>query len=159
MKNYVNEEIELNGCPGCAYVNHEFELPCGMAYENERFILSQDWEIPIEGFFIVSIKRHVERITELTEDERNELFNIAVKTIDILKSNSVCDEFDIILEDKNDNHLHLWILPIYDWMSNLAGKDMNNIGTVIEYAKDNFSNEEVYKKINSITKLVRENFK
>ena len=159
MRNYVNEKIEFNGCPGCAYANHEFEIPCGIAYENERFILSQDWEIPIEGFFIVSIKRHAERITELTEDERNELFNIAVKTIDILKSNNVCDEFDIILEDKNDNHLHLWILPIYDWMSNLAGKDMNNIGTVIEYAKDNFSNEEVYKKINSITKLVRENFK
>ena len=36
MKNYKNEEIVFNGCPGCAYANHEFTLPCGMAYENER---------------------------------------------------------------------------------------------------------------------------
>ena len=159
MINYVNKEIIYNGCPGCAYARHEFELPCGIAYEDERFILSQDWEIPIEGFFIVSLKRHVERISDLTEDERNELFNIAVKTIGILKTNNVCDEFDIFLEDKNDNHLHLWVLPIYDWMSNLAGKDMNNLGTVIDYAKENFSNEETYERIKNITELVKNNYK
>ena len=56
MKNYANEEISYNGCPGCAYAKHEFELPCGMAYENNNFTMSQDWELPIEGFYIVSPK-------------------------------------------------------------------------------------------------------
>ena len=40
MKNYANEEISYRGCPGCAYAKHEFELPCGMAYENDNFTLS-----------------------------------------------------------------------------------------------------------------------
>ena len=44
MKNYANEMITFNGCPGCAYANHEFSLPCGMAYENDKWTLSQDWE-------------------------------------------------------------------------------------------------------------------
>ena len=42
MKSYANEEITFNGCLGCAYAKHEFELPCGIAYENENFTLSQD---------------------------------------------------------------------------------------------------------------------
>jgi len=159
MKNYVNEEIKFNGCPGCAYVNHEFELPCGMAYENERFTLSQDWEFPIEGFFIVSIKRHVERIADLTEDERNEMFSIAIKTIKILKANNICEQFEIIFYEKDDTHIHAWIMPRHEWMRELVGNITGNIGTILKYAKDNFSNEVVYEKINSITKLVRENFK
>lgn len=43
MISYNNKEIVFNGCPGCAYGKHEFELDCGMAYENERFTMSQDW--------------------------------------------------------------------------------------------------------------------
>lgn len=33
MINYANENVNFKGCPGCAYANHEFDLPCGMAYE------------------------------------------------------------------------------------------------------------------------------
>lgn len=50
MISYENKEIEIKGCPGCAYAKHQFDVPCGIAYENERFILSQDWEVPILGF-------------------------------------------------------------------------------------------------------------
>ena len=69
MINYANEKIEFNGCPGCAYAKHEFELPCGMEYENENFVLSQDWELPIPGFFIVSPKRCIDRFEELSTEE------------------------------------------------------------------------------------------
>ena len=48
MINYANQEVHVTGCPGCAYARHEFELPCGMAFENDRFTLSQDWELPIQ---------------------------------------------------------------------------------------------------------------
>ena len=50
MLNYANERIEFVGCLACAYAKHEFELPCGMAYEDALFTLSQDWELPIQGF-------------------------------------------------------------------------------------------------------------
>ena len=159
MISYNEKEIMFKGCPGCAYANHEFELPCGLAYENERFTLSQDWEFPIEGFFIVSIKRHIERIVDLTEDERNEMFGLAVKTIRILRANNICDEFEVIFYEKKDTHLHAWIMPRHKWMAELVGNITGNIGTILEYAKKNFSNQEVYDKIESITKIVKENFK
>ena len=91
MISYNNKEIIFKGCPGCAYGKHEFNLECGMAYENDRFTLSQDWELPIQGFFIVSPKRHIEKLCELTKDERNEMFEIVDKTVKILRDNKICE--------------------------------------------------------------------
>ncbi len=158
MKSYANEEITFNGCPGCAYAKHEFELPCGMAYENENFILSQDWELPIEGFLIVSPKRHIEKLSELTDDERNEMFDIVNKTIKILRDNNICERFEIIFEEKENRHLHVWIMPRHKWMTELVNDIIENIGTILEYAKTNFRREEVYEKIKKITKIINEIF-
>ena len=58
-----------------------------------RFTLSQDWELPIKGFFIVSPKRHIEKLSELTAEERNEMFYIVDKTVKILRDNNICDRF------------------------------------------------------------------
>ena len=66
MENYANQLIEFDGCPGCAYANHEFSLPCGMAYENERFNMSQDWELPIPGFMVLSPIKCVDKFSLLT---------------------------------------------------------------------------------------------
>ena len=158
MISYANEEIKYSGCPGCAYAKHEFALPCGMAYENESFTLSQDWELPIEGFFIVSPKRHVEKLSELTDNERNEMFDIVNKTIKILRENSICDRFDIIFEEKENRHFHIWLMPRHTWMKDLVDDIIENVGTVLEYAKKNFRSKAVYDRINDITKIVKENF-
>lgn len=69
MINYQNQKVEANGCLGCSYANHEFSLPCGMAYEDENFTLSQDWEVPIPGFLIISPKKHIETFMEMTKYE------------------------------------------------------------------------------------------
>ena len=158
MISYANEEIKFSGCPGCAYAKHEFELPCGMAYENENFTLSQDWELPIDGFLIVSPKRHIEKLSELTDEERNEMFDIVNKTIKILRDNNVCDRFEIIFEEKENRHLHVWIMPRHQWMSELVDDIIDHVGTILDYAKNNFKSEEVYEKINKITKIVKDNF-
>ena len=159
MKNYANEEINYSGCPGCAYANHEFSIPCGMAFEDESFTLSQDWELPIEGFFIASPKRHIEKLVELTDEERNEMFDIVNKTIKVLRDNNVCDRFDIIFEEKENRHLHVWIMPRHKWMMDLVDDIIDNVGTVLEYAKNNFRTPEVYERINEVSKIVEYNFK
>jgi diadenosine tetraphosphate (Ap4A) HIT family hydrolase len=158
MKIYTNDEIHFNGCPGCAYAKHEFELPCGLAYENDNFVLSQDWELPIDGFLIVSPKRHIEQLSELTDNERNEMFGIVNKTIKILRENNVCDRFEIIIEEKENRHLHVWIMPRHEWMIELVDSIIDNIGVILEYAKTNFRNKDVYEKINNTIKIVKENF-
>lgn len=158
MINYANEKIEFNGCPGCAYANHEFFLPCGMVYENDRFTLSQDWELPIKGFMIVSPKRCIEKFSELTVDERNEMFFLVDKTIKILRENNICDRFDVIFEEKENRHLHVWIMPRHKWMTELVDDIIDNVGVILKYAKDNFRNEETYKAIEDITNVLKNEF-
>lgn len=157
MVNYANEKIEFNGCPGCAYGKHEFELPCGMAYENENFTLSQDWELPIEGFMVVSPKRCIEKFANLTEKERIEIFDITNKTIEILRENKICDRFNIVFEEKENRHFHIWIMPRHKWMEELVGDIVDNIGIIFEYAKENFRNEVTYENIKKITNIIKNN--
>ena len=45
-----------------------------MIYENDNFTLSQDRELPIIGFFVISPKKHIENFNELSSEERNEMF-------------------------------------------------------------------------------------
>ena len=158
MISYNNKEIVYKGCPGCAYGKHEFELDCGMAYENERFTMSQDWELPIKGFFIVSPKRHIEKLCELTEEERNEMFSIVNKTSSILREKNICDSFEYVFEEKEKRHLHVWILPRYNWMSDICEDVIDNIGLIFEYAKNNFRENNNYVEIKKITEIVKEEF-
>lgn len=158
MISYANENIEFNGCPACAYANHEFSLPCGMAYENDKFTLSQDWELPIQGFFVVSPKKCVEKFEELETDEKIEMFDIVDKTIKILRKNNICDRFDVIFEEKENRHLHVWVMPRYEWMSELVGDIIDNVGQVFEYAKTNMRTTENYEKIKEITNIVKRAF-
>ena len=130
----------------------------GMAYENDRFTLSQDWELPIQGFFIVSPKRHIEKLCELTKDERNEMFEIVDKTVKILRDNKICERFDYIFEEKENRHLHVWILPRYNWMNKIVNDIIDNIGIILEYAKTNFRNDENYEEIKRISDIVKNNF-
>ena len=158
MMDYENKEIKFKGCPGCAYANHEFNLPCGIAYENEKFTLSQDWELPILGFFIVSPKKHIEKLEELTKEERNEMFDIVDKTIKILRRNNICDRFDIIFEEKENRHMHVWIMPRHNWMIEICNDIIDNIGYVSDYAKQNFRTTDIYEEIKNITLLVKNEF-
>lgn len=158
MISYCGEEINFNGCPGCAYAKHEFELPCGMVYENENFTISQDWELPIQGFMIVSPRRCVDKFSDLSQDEKNEMFSLVDKTIKILRQENICDRFDVIFEEKENRHLHVWIMPRYKWMEDLVGNIIGNIGTVFTYAKENFRNEETYIRIKKISNTLKNNF-
>ena len=159
MINYALEEIKFDGCPGCSYARGEFSLPCGMAYENERFTLSQDWELPIVGFFVVSPKRCVECFSDLTSDEQHEMFDIVDKTINLLRENNICDRFNVLFEEKEKRHLHVWIMPRHKWMKDNVGGITGCIDGVFKYAKENFRNEKVYEKINEVSEIVRHAFK
>ena len=156
MINYANELVKYEGCPGCAYAKHEFKLPCGMAYEDELFTLSQDWELPIEGFMVLSPKRCIEYFSELTDEERIKSFELVNKTINILKENNVCDRFNVIFEEKEGRHFHIWIMPRHKWMSDMFEDITDNIGEIFAYAKSNYRDQSIYNKIKEITKIVKD---
>ena len=86
------------------------------------------------------------------------MFYIVDKTVKILRDNNICDRFDYIFEERKNRHLHVWILPRYNWMNEIADHIIDNIGTIFKYAKENFRNDENYRKIKEITDIVKINF-
>ena len=152
---YDNKETFFNNCPACDYANHEYEISCGMAYENNLFTLSQDWELPIAGFMVISPKKHIENFNELTKLERDEMFDIVNKTINILKQNKVCDRFNVLWEEKEGRHFHAWIVPRYKWMSEKFGNITKNLNSIFNYALNNLKTEENFIEISRVNNLVK----
>lgn len=160
MINYAGEKIEFSGCPSCAFFKGDFNLPCGTAFKNEKFTLSQDWELPIPGFFVVSpTQKHIEELNELDDDSRNDMFRLVNKTIEVLKQNNVCDRFNIIMEEKPGVHFHIWIMPRHKWMEERFGKITYNIEKIFTFAKNNLKTKENLEKIKEISDILKNELK
>lgn len=156
MVDYAGNEIkEGQGCLSCAYVKHEFSLPAGMAFENEMFTLSQDWELPIVGFFVVTPKRHVESLAELSDAERNAMFTLVNEAIKVLKKHNVCEFYNVIFEEKPNRHLHIWLMPRHEWLKAMFGNPTKHISEIFDYAKSNLRNYENFKKIQETTDILK----
>ena len=80
------------------------------------------------------------------------------KTLKILRENKICDRFDIIFEEKENRHFHVWIMPRHEWMSEIVDDLIDNIGEVFQYAKTNFRTPNNYEEINRITEIVKNGF-
>lgn len=160
MIDYANNEIKYDGCPGCAYAKGQFSLPCGMIYQDENFTVSQDWELPIPGFVVICpIKKHVEHLAELDYTTTSKLFLLARKIEDILIKNNIAQGFNIVAEEKAKVHLHIWIMPQYDWMQKIHKSSIANLNDLFSYAKREFKNHETFEKINEIATLLRKELK
>lgn len=159
MITYDKKKVTYSGCPGCAYFNHEFELSCGMAYQNDNFTISQDWELPIKGFMVLSPKRHVNELCELDENERNELFYLANKTMEILKENKVAETFILTFEERKHIHFHVCIIPKHSWMNQLTTDVAGDLKKIIKYAKKTFNSQKDYDEISRVSKIVSDGFK
>ena len=100
IKDIKNIEHNIDGCLGCMLSNGKLESVGGILYKDESFNVSQDFELPINGFIIISTNRHCETLSDLTDKEREKLIKLINIIIDLLKSYNVSDKFNIILEEK-----------------------------------------------------------
>jgi diadenosine tetraphosphate (Ap4A) HIT family hydrolase len=130
-----------------------------LVYENDNFTLSQDRELPIVGFFVISPRKHIEKLNELSEQERNEMFSIINTVIKIEKDNNICKDFNVIFYEKDKIHFHVRIMPRHERMSKICNNITQNIGLIFDYAKKNFRTENIYNKINETVKITREQFR
>lgn len=137
-------------CMGCAISKGEIKIPGGIIYEGKYTILGADSEIPIPGFLIVNIKKHVNSFSELNKEERNEIGDVIEYAEKALK------ELNIVQEERS-KHMHIWIFPNYTWMNEKFGKGITYLRDISEYAQKN-ANEEVIKEVLNVIEKVREYF-
>ena len=155
IKDLTGAEQELNGCMGCEIAKGNLIPFGGMLYQDDQFTITQDVELPINGFIIISTVRHIEKFTELTDDERINLSNLINKTLNILRTNNIAEEFNIILEEKHNYHFHIWLMPRHKWMIEKFGKVLKNIKQIQEYSIENMRTKENLEQIEKTCKLLK----
>ena len=155
VKDLFGKEIEFE-CMGCDISNHKLVPPGGYVYEDDFINISTDPEIPIVGFMVLGINKHVKSMNELSRDERIHIMDLLNVTIENMKKVNICKEVLLIQEEKA-SHFHIWIVPIHDWMSKF-NKNVRNIKEIIDYSKEQFNETTENELIEAIEKL-KEQFK
>lgn len=153
----MNKIIDILGeekfydCMGCDIGSHKMIPPGGLIYEDDLYTVSQDPEIPIVGFMILGIKKHIKSINELSRDERINLMDVLNLTIENMKKIGLCSEV-MLLEEERSSHFHMWILPILPWMDKFD-KNARNIDDIINYSYEIYNDEVKEELLNTIDKL------
>ena len=139
VTNFMNEEMIFEGCKSCAIGNHTItNLPGGYLYEDDFINVTIDPEVPIRGFIVIGIKKHVSTTTQLTRNERIQIEDITNKVklaLEYLGAKNI-----LLFEDGFSEHYRRWIIPSDDWMFQFGrGK---NLKQITMYAKKNMTDEQ-----------------
>ncbi len=139
VTNFLNEEMVFEGCKSCAIGNHTItNLPGGYLYEDNFINVTIDPEVPIIGFIVIGIKKHISTTTELTRGERIQIEDITNRVklaLEYLGAKNI-----LLFEDGFSEHYRRWIIPSDDWMFQFGrGK---NLKKITMYAKKNMTDKQ-----------------
>lgn len=152
----TGKEQEFEGCMACTLNKGELELFGGVIYQNDYFMVAQDFEVPINGFIIISTKRHVSSINEFSETEKFEFVMLLDKVLKTLKDIGIAKEFILLQGERSDVHFHMSLFPRHDWMSEKFGRVVSSMKQIQEYAMANMRTPENIKLIAETCKMLKE---
>ena len=151
----LGNEIEFE-CLGCDVARHKLIPPGGYVYEDDFINVSADPEIPITGFMVLGIKKHVRTMNELSKEERYRIIDILNLTIENIKECEIANKV-LVIQEERSRHFHIWIVPIHEWMKEY-GESVKNIDKIIEHSKEIF-NEKIKEELLEDVDKLRESFK
>ncbi len=133
IKDVLGNEVEFD-CMGCDIANHKMIPPGGYVYEDSLINVSADPLIPIPGFMVLGINKHIKSINELSKEERYQIIDVLNLTIEKMKECGITKEV-LLIQEEQARHFHIWIVPIYEWMGQFD-KSVDNIDRIIKYSKE-----------------------
>lgn len=116
-------------------------FPDQVILENDYFKVSQDWEIPIPAFFIISVKREVFSLADFTSEELNEFIQIAAKVRRAMKEIFKIKDVYFFQNEDSEHGFHLWLFPRFDWMEKF-GRKIESVRPIMEYARNNMNTKD-----------------
>lgn len=102
-------------CRGC-YLEEAENLPEELwpIWENDHFVIRQDAECPVPGFYIVAARQHIHSVGDLSVDQAGMLGIIINRLREHMRRSINVQRLHIILEERMISpHLHIWLLPLW----------------------------------------------
>ncbi len=133
-------------------------FPDEVILTTDNFIVAQDWEVPIAGFFILSTKRKIRSIAEFTDDEARE-FGVLIKKVRIGMDEVLGINDVYFFQNEDSVHgFHLWMFPRYEWMKEFGAK-IESVRPIMKYAQGLEITEELLSEVKKSATLMRDYFK
>ena len=154
VKSFNGKMIDVGNCMGCTKAMNikNGNINPGEIVKTKNFDISQDFELPINGFIVIGTIRHIESINEMTMEEKMELITLVDAVISSLKKLNICSQYDVIWEEKDNNHFHVWLMPRHKYLIDAMGTNIiKKIGELFDYAKNNLRTKE---NLNAICKTI-----
>ena len=143
-------------CLGCARARGEISV--GDILKSKYFDAHQDYEIPIPGFIIISSKRHIQGIDELTEAEQRDFIKFLCRLRSALRQVLSIKVVYLIQEEDTSHHFHVWVFPRYDWMTKKFGQKIQSVRPIMEYARENLKTTNNLKRVETATQKLKQFF-
>jgi diadenosine tetraphosphate (Ap4A) HIT family hydrolase len=144
------------GCIGCSIAMRDVIPPGGIIAETKNFILHQELEVPIKAFLIISSKKHLKSISQLSKEEAEELFDLVYRARIAIKS--IEDVVDLrIIQEENSSHFHMWLLPRYEWMNNIYSNSLSSIMEMMISMQTSHKTEDNIKEILAAAEKIKSN--
>ncbi len=119
------------------------------------FNVSQDWEVPIPGFFIIAPLRKLKSIDEFTDEEANEYITLIRKVRKGMRDVLKIEEVYFFQNEDSEHGFHLWIFPRYKWMDKF-GRKIQSVRPIINYATENMLSDDIFKEVREYVKRMKE---
>ena len=132
-------------------------FPDEVILTTDNFIVAQDWEVPIAGFFILSSKRKIRSIAEFTDDEAKE-FGVLIKKVrgGMLETLGINDVYFFQNED-SVHDFHLWMFPRYEWMKKFGIK-IESVRPIMQYAQNLEITDKLLAEVKKSATVMRDYF-
>ena len=143
----IDQNVYETSCLGCGIAGHELVPYGGIIYEDNDFVVCQDFEVPIDGFIIISTKYHMVSINDMTTTQKQNFIMLVDKCLKALKRIGIAEEFIMIQGERKDIHFHISLMPRQKFMEEKFGRIIANLKTIQDYAKNNMKTEENLSKI------------
>ena len=151
--NWLGQTMEFEENLSLAIAKHEItNFPGEYIYEDDLFNIATDPEIPIKGYMILAISKETLTITDLTQNERNRLIDLANRLLEAMHKSGF-DKVTIYQDESSSGNLHINFIPRHEW----TYKFHANFGEMGIYAKNNLNTSDEYKKdlLKSIEEIKR----
>lgn len=121
-------------CLSCKIVNGEIPGVLRLA-TTTSFDVHQDYEVKIPGFIIITSKRHIHSIDEMSPVELVEFVNALYKIRHVLREVLGITSVNLFQKDTPLKHFHFWVFPRYEWMDEKYGTGSDSMKKIIEDTK------------------------
>ena len=164
VKSFDGKMIDVGECMGCTKAKNKGNenVNPGEIISTKNFDVSQDFELPINGFIVIGSIRHIESINQMTTQEKQELILLIDVVVGALKKLNVCLQYDVVWEEKDGNHFHVWLMPRHKYLLEVMGTNIiKKVGELFDYAKANLRTkqniDEIYDTIQKLKTELKQN--